>query len=181
MVSYKNNASCDLGHFDSNIWLIILRSFVASDFKYEPQLKQWRLIRSDPRRLPPLEIRFRSLFNAWEYYSNGYLAWEKESSGRNCYDRGRVQYTQDYKNVHVNCLGGNNSIHPSKRNILIIRHEDFVQDPRKIVVQILSFASRGLLLSSRTYNEIKIPEVGAVNETGRLQVDEMLSMLLVMV
>mmetsp|Transcript_15854 Transcript_15854/g.32100 ORF Transcript_15854/g.32100 Transcript_15854/m.32100 type:complete len:381 (+) Transcript_15854:277-1419(+) len=151
------------------------------DFKYEPQLKQWRLVRSDPRRLPPLEIRFRSLFNAWEYYTNGYLAWEKVSTGRNCYDGNSTQLTYDDNSKRGNCLGGNNSINPSNRNVIIIRHEDFVQDPKEIVGQIFSFASRGLLLSSKVYNELNFPEVGALNETRRLQVEVTLLLLLIIV
>ena len=86
------------------------------DLKFDQRHNLWRLVRNNPRRMPPLEIRFRSLFNAWEYYMRGYLSWEELSAGKNCY----AQSDSDGRN---NCLGGANKIPNSKRNILIVRYE----------------------------------------------------------
>lgn len=41
------------------------------DLKFLAPFHLWTLVRKDPRRLPPMELRFRSLFNVWEYYING--------------------------------------------------------------------------------------------------------------
>jgi len=95
------------------------------DFKYEPLLKLWRLIRSNPRRLPPLELRFRSLYNAWEYYMTGYLAWEKFSAGRNCYydGSGGAGGDGDGNDGSRNCLWGANEIPRDRRIAVIVRYE----------------------------------------------------------
>ncbi|KAL7540886.1 hypothetical protein ACHAXR_010458 [Thalassiosira sp. AJA248-18] len=107
------------------------------DIKYEPLLKLWRLIRSNPRRLPPLEMRFRALYNAWEYYTKGYLSWESMSVGKSC-------YVQSGSGGNINCLGGNNKI-KDKRNILIVRYEDYLMNPKNVLSQVFSFATRGLI------------------------------------
>ena len=91
------------------------------DFKYDKILKLWTLVRSNPRRLPPMELRFRSLYNAWEYYMKGYTSWEKHNAGKNCY-----MYSSNSDDERIgrnNCLGGTNRIANGKRNILIVRYE----------------------------------------------------------
>jgi len=118
------------------------------NFKYEPLLKLWRLLRSNPRRLPPLELRFRSLYNAWEYWTRGYLSWEMTSAGKNCY--------VDSDGKRNNCLGGSNKIPDNKRNILIVRYEDYLMTPRKVLAQIFSFATRGLI-NAKTEEEKFVP------------------------
>ena len=89
------------------------------DFRYDPRLKLWRLRRSDPRRLPPLEVRFRSLYNAWEFYMTGYLAWEEFSAGRNCYSAAGGGGEGGARN----CLWGDNEISRDRRNVVIVRYE----------------------------------------------------------
>jgi hypothetical protein len=106
------------------------------DFKYEPLLRLWRLHRINPRHLPPLEMRFRSLYNAWEYYMKGYLSWESMSIGKNCYAG------VDSK---INCLGGTNNVPKGHRNILLVRYEDYLTKPKRVLADIFSFASRGLI------------------------------------
>ena len=69
---------------------------------------------------------------------NGYLGWENLSAGKNCYDVYAANKT-------VNCLGGINVIPSNRRNILIVRHEDYVYHPKRILAQIFSFATRGVI------------------------------------
>ena len=86
------------------------------DFQFDLQKQLWALNRNTPRRMPALEIYFRSLFNAWEFYMKGYLSWEHLSAGKNC-------YAQSDEDKGENCLGNSNKIPNGKRNILIVRYE----------------------------------------------------------
>ena len=115
------------------------------DLKYETGLKQWRLVRSDPRRLPPFEMRFRTLYDAWAYYHAGYLEWEAGSAGRSCYrpppPGGGTNRTA--VNNGENCLGGPNRIPDGRRNVLLVRYEDYLADPKRVLSSIFSFAGGG--------------------------------------
>ena len=137
------------------------------DFKYDKILKLWNLVRSNPRRLPPMELRFRSLYNAWEYYMKGYTSWEKHNAGKNCYV---YSSNSDERSRRNNCLGGTNNIANGKRNILLVRYEgkcttfgslltqhihasyiiyihetDYLINPKEVLARIFSFATRGLI------------------------------------
>lgn len=116
------------------------------DLKYEKGLKQWRLVRSNPRRLPPFEMRFRTLYDAWAYYHAGYLQWEAESAGRSCYRPSPDDGTNHtaVKNVE-NCLGGPNRIPDGRRNVLLVRYEDYLADPKRVLSSIFSFATAGMI------------------------------------
>mmetsp|Transcript_37623 Transcript_37623/g.79329 ORF Transcript_37623/g.79329 Transcript_37623/m.79329 type:complete len:448 (-) Transcript_37623:151-1494(-) len=114
------------------------------DIKYYHKDQLWVLNRrSPPGRMPSLEIRFRSLYNAWEYYMSGYLSWEAISTGKNCY-----AHSDGWRDSDIgkeNCLGGINKIPDGKRNIVIVRYEDYVMNPKRILAEIYSFATRGLI------------------------------------
>jgi len=90
------------------------------DLKFFSEIKLWRLIRSNPRRMPPMEMQFRSLYNFWEYYVTGYLAWEKLSVGTSC---NSVNGQSGGMEERKNCIGGANKIPESRRNILVVRYE----------------------------------------------------------
>eukprot|EP00580_Thalassiosira_gravida_P017634 CAMPEP_0201665832 /NCGR_PEP_ID=MMETSP0494-20130426/6856_1 /ASSEMBLY_ACC=CAM_ASM_000839 /TAXON_ID=420259 /ORGANISM="Thalassiosira gravida, Strain GMp14c1" /LENGTH=130 /DNA_ID=CAMNT_0048144861 /DNA_START=152 /DNA_END=541 /DNA_ORIENTATION=+ len=113
------------------------------DFKYEPLLKLWRLVRNNPRRMPPLEMRFRSLYNAWEYYMRGYTSWEAVSAGKNCHGASQSS-SNSTREGGDNCLGGANKIPNTKRNMVIVRYEDYLMKPKKVLAEIFSFATFGL-------------------------------------
>mmetsp|Transcript_14076 Transcript_14076/g.28713 ORF Transcript_14076/g.28713 Transcript_14076/m.28713 type:complete len:430 (-) Transcript_14076:1753-3042(-) len=110
----------------------------------------WRLIRSNPRRLPPLDMRFQSLYHMWAYYMNGYLSWAKSSAGGDCYG---FKTSRGDKQMTKNCLGENNEIPNDRRNILIVRQEDFAHNPKKILAQIFSFATRGVINAEKAEND----------------------------
>ncbi len=111
----------------------------------------WRLIRSNPRRLPPLDLRFHSPYHMWAYYMNGYLSWAKMSTGGDCY--GLKTSIRD-KQTAANCLGGNNTIPNGMRNVLIVRQEDYAYNPNKVLAQIFSFATRGLIDAKKVENDL---------------------------
>lgn len=112
------------------------------DLKFFSEIKLWRLIRSNPRRMPPMEMQFRSLYNVWEYYVTGYLAWEKLSVGTSC---NSVNGQSGGMEERKNCIGGANKIPESGRNILVVRYEDYLMEPKKVLVRIFAFATRGLI------------------------------------
>lgn len=119
--------------------------------------------RRAPRRLPTFELQFKSLYHAWAYYMNGYLGWESVAAGKNCYDaqtfndanknndNTQMNATDDDgtdlqpngNDKHLNCLGGENSIPSSRRNMIIVRQEDYAYDPQGVLAKILAFATRG--------------------------------------
>mmetsp|Transcript_8810 Transcript_8810/g.16385 ORF Transcript_8810/g.16385 Transcript_8810/m.16385 type:complete len:437 (-) Transcript_8810:36-1346(-) len=118
------------------------------DFKYERLLKLWRLVRNNPRRMPPLEMRFRSLYNAWEYYMRGYTSWEAVSAGKNCHvgaPQSSLSSSDSTREGGDNCLGGANKIPNTKRNMVIVRYEDYLMKPKKVLAEIFSFATFGLI------------------------------------
>lgn len=133
------NMSVTMGNLSGIAWQNSMKRKLY-DFKYEPHLKLWRLVRRNPRRMPPLEMRFRSLFNAWEYYMRGYTSWEAVSVGKNC-------YADSNSRGSTNCLGGNNNVPNSKRNMVIVRYEDYLMKPNKVLADIFSFATFGLINS----------------------------------
>lgn len=98
-----------------------------------------------------MELRFRSLLNAWEYYTNGYLAWERISAGKNCYN---VESSgTDDSNKNFNCLGGINRIRSDKRNLVIVRYEDYLMNPKQVLAQIFAFATRGAINAEEDENK----------------------------
>ena len=119
------------------------------DLKFQKGLKQWRLVRTNPRRLPPFEMRFRTLYDAWAYYHAGYLEWEAESAGRSCYRHSPGDSPDDGTNHTAanreNCLGGPNRIPEGRRNVLLVRYEDYLVDPKKVLSNIFSFATAGVI------------------------------------
>ena len=85
------------------------------DLQFDRARGKWTLLRPNPRRMPPLALRFDSLLDAWAYYVRGYLAWEESAAGKNCRagsDVGRR-----------NCLGGANEIPSRNRNVVLVRYE----------------------------------------------------------
>jgi len=98
----------------------------------------WILNRKSPRRLPTFEMQFKSLYHAWAYYMNGYLGWESVSAGKNCYDTASLHDTD-------NCLGGENMITSGRRNMILVRQEDYSYGPQKVLAEIFAFATRGII------------------------------------
>ena len=69
---------------------------------------------------------------------SGYLSWEEMSAGENC-------YAQTYSAWRRNCLGGANEISASHRNIVLVRYEDYLLNPKRTLARIFSFATRGAI------------------------------------
>jgi hypothetical protein len=114
------------------------QTIVFVDLKYDRLKKVWRLDRtSKPRRLPTFQIQFKSLYHAWAYWMNGYLGWESVAAQTNCYEPG--------SNEPENCLGGENSIPSNRRNMILVRQEDYSYDPQKVLAEIFQFATRGAI------------------------------------
>ncbi|KAL9191096.1 hypothetical protein ACHAXT_000802 [Thalassiosira profunda] len=108
------------------------------DLRWDESKKLWTLRRSNPRRLPPMMLYFRSLYNVWEYYMRGYISWEEVSAGENC-------YAKTASDRRRNCLGGANEISASQRNIVLVRYEDYLLNPKRTLARIFSFATRGAI------------------------------------
>jgi len=127
----------------------------------------WRLIRSNPRRLPPLDMRFQSLYHMWAYYMNGYLSWAKSSAGGDCYG---FKTSRGDKQMTKNCLGENNEIPNDRRNILIVRQEDFAHNPKKILAQIFSFATRGVINAEKAENDFILLDGDGSDQAKKIEV-----------
>jgi hypothetical protein len=108
------------------------------ELKYDKIKEMWIMDRkSSPRRMPLFEMQFKSLYHAWAYYMNGYLGWESVAAQKNCY------FGTRYPKESENCLGGSNNIPSNRRNMILVRQEDYAYDPQKVLAEIFSFATRG--------------------------------------
>ena len=113
--------------------------YSLADFKYKKRTRVWELDRKgSPRRLPNLSLQFKSLYHAWAYYMQGFLGWESVSSGKNCYESNVSKRSE-------NCPGGENNIPSSRRNLILVRQEDYSYDPQGVLAQIFAFATRGAI------------------------------------
>lgn len=131
---------------------LILHFICVVDLKYNNMAGMWKLDRkSSPRRLPTMELQFRSLHHVWAYYMNGYLGWESASAQMNCYDISTVKGSD-------NCLGGNNTIPSSRRNVILVRQEDFSIHPQKVLAEIFAFATRGKINAEKDKDEFVVFE-----------------------
>lgn len=126
-------------------------TFFTQDFNRDRRKNVWVLDRKSPQRLPAFEMQFKSLYHAWAYYMNGYLGWESVSAGKNCYDKATLNDTD-------NCLGGKNMIPSSRRNMILVRHEDYSHDPQKVLAEIFSFATRGVINADKDKHLFAISE-----------------------
>jgi len=135
------------------------------DLKFDRQKKIWRLDRTtSPRRLPLLELQFKSLYHAWAYYMNGYLGWESVAAQKNCYEtvtKGRLN----------NCLGGQNNIPSNRRNMILVRQEDYSYDPQKVLAEIFAFATRGVIDSKKDKHLFVLSQdsLGGLNHTEEMK------------
>jgi hypothetical protein len=66
------------------------------------------------------------------------LGWESVSAGKNCYDTASLHDTD-------NCLGGENMITSGRRNMILVRQEDYSYGPQKVLAEIFAFATRGII------------------------------------
>lgn len=69
---------------------------------------------------------------------NGYLGWESVAAKKNCYSRTALEGDD-------NCLGGQNNIPSSRRNMILVRQEDYSYDPQGVLAKIFAFATRGAI------------------------------------
>ena len=146
-----------------------------------------------------MDIRFKSLYNAWEYWMIGYLSWERVSTGKNCYD---PAFKSEWS---INCLGGENKIPSDKRNVVIVRYEgkwrilscidlryavcnsgkshnhtsipDYLLNPREVLAQIYSFATRGMI-NAKTVEDKFNPSSGPHDSSGLDRFETMKARLL---
>lgn len=81
---------------------------------------------------------------------NGYLGWESVAAQKNCYDK-----TSKGKD---NCLGGQNNIPSSRRNMVLVRQEDYSYDPQRVLAEIFAFATRGSIDAKKDKNLFVLSE-----------------------
>ena len=137
-----------------------------TDFKYKKRARVWELDRKgSPRRLPNLSLQFKSLYHAWAYYMQGFLGWESVSSGRNCYESNATKGSE-------NCLGGKNNIPSSRRNMILVRQEDYSYDPQGVLANIFAFATRGIIDAEKDKHLFFLFEDGSkgLNHTKEMDV-----------
>ena len=92
----------------------------------------------------------------------GYLSWEEVSAGENC-------YAQTDSARRRNCLGGANEICASQRNIVLVRYEDYLLNPKRTLARIFSFATRGAIDAEADADKFLPYDEGKVKEQKEKQ------------
>ena len=107
---------------------------------------------------------------------NGYLGWESVAAQKNCYEtvtKGRLN----------NCLGGQNNIPSNRRNMILVRQEDYSYDPQKVLAEIFAFATRGVIDSKKDKHLFVLSQdsLGGLNHTEEMKVSSKTQVIFLLV